>query len=102
MKAVDGTRDLLLTDGMYFVQLDRTCAVGADVAPALLGRRAVCGGTTLIGSVDMQRDGRWQASVAADPSVDAIGFVPVTKPCENRLDAIVALWRARRDAFINC
>ena len=101
MHNVDGTRDLLLTDDRYFVQLDPASAVDREMAVAYLGRRGICGGTRLVGSVEMQQDGRWRASVATDPTRDPQGYRRVALDRENRYDAIVALWQARGDAFVN-
>ena len=101
MRSVDGTQDLLLVDGTYFVQLDPARQVHEEVAVAYLGRRGVCGDTRLVGSVEMQVDGRWRASVATDPARDSQGYRRVASDRENRLDAIVALWQNRADAFIN-
>lgn len=101
MHDVDGTRDLLLVDGTYFVQLDPARTVGADVAVAFLGRRSISGDTVLVGSVEMQKDRRWRALVSTDPTHDAQGFRSVAQDRENRYDAIVALWQARGDAFVD-
>jgi len=100
MHAVDGSRDLLLVDDTYFVQLDPARQVGEDIAVAFLGRRGVSGLTALVGSVEMQQDGRWRASVASEPSHGLLGFRRVALNRENRFDAIVALWHARRDAYV--
>lgn len=97
---VDGTRDLLLIDDTYFVQLDPDRTVDAEIAVAYLGRRGIAGDTALVGSVEMQQDGRWRASVAIDPSRDVRGYCRVAHDRENRYDAIVALWHARADAFV--
>jgi hypothetical protein len=101
MLSVDGSRELLLTDGTYFVQLDPARRVDADVATAYLGRRRIAGGVTVVGSAEMQNDGRWRASVATDPVANAAGYTRVACDCENRLDALVALWNARQDAFLS-
>jgi hypothetical protein len=101
MRSVDGTQDLLLDDGTYFVQLDPERRVDEEVAVAYLGRRGIGGDTQLVGSVEMQTDGRWRASVATDPAQDSQGYRRVTSDRENRFDAIVALWQNRSEAFVN-
>ena len=84
MRNVDGTRDLLLVDDTYFVQLDPNRTVDEEIAIAYLGRRGIAGDTALVGSVEMQKDGRWRASVATDPSCDVRGYRRVARDRENR------------------
>ena len=100
MQTIDGTRDLLLTRNSFFVQLDPSRKVREDMATAYLVRRCICGGVTLVGSAEIQPDGRWRASVASDPLTEPLGYLRVAWDCENRYDAIVALWLARTEAFV--
>jgi hypothetical protein len=100
MRTPDGQHDLLLNSDVFFVQLDPERRVDDEMAVAFLGRRKLSGGVTLVGSVEMQRDGRWRASVAADPSRVPKGYIRVAVNRENRYDAIVAVWQARDDAYV--
>jgi hypothetical protein len=100
MRTPDGRHDLLLNSEVFFVQLDPERRVDDEIAVAFLGRRNLSGGVTLVGSVEMQRDGRWRASVAADPARVRKGYVRVAVNCENRYDAIVAVWHAREEAYV--
>jgi len=99
MHTIDGTHDLLLDRGEFFVQLDSDWPGDPELAPAFLGRRQVTGRAALIGSVEIQSDGRWRASVAVDPAVNAQRFSRVASNVSDRYDAIVALWHARSQAY---
>lgn len=47
------------------------------------------------------RDGQWAASIKQDATVFRVGYVPPTLGMFGcRMDAINALWKARRDAWL--
>lgn len=99
MHTIDGTRDLLLERDEFFIQLDSDWPGDPALAPAFLGRRRVTGRATLVGSAEMQPDGHWRASVAADPTVRPEGYVRVAHDVDHRHVAVVALWHARVHAY---
>jgi hypothetical protein len=92
----------ILDDGEYYVELNVNYP--PEDAPGFLQRRCYVGVTTpggyeCVGSFERNAAGNWQASIDAayDPKTDSdrrrLGEYPT------RLDAIAALWSARRDAF---
>jgi hypothetical protein len=99
---IDGGRDLLLDDGKYFVQLDPNATQASDVALAFLGVRLASGGVAAIGSAERRPNESWRTCIAADPARVTGGFVVVAEGLEHRVDAIVAMWQVRGDAYIGC
>ena len=98
---VSATR--VLEDDEFCVVLDDARA--QDIANGFLQRKCFVGpaspaGLCCVGSFGQDADGTWSAKVAAplDPSTDSDCEV-VARGVE-RLDAIVALWHARRRAFL--
>ena len=95
-------RALVLDDGEFYVELNENFAV--DEAPGFLQRRCYVGVTTpggyeCVGSFAQDPRGRWQASVYApyDPVTDSDSRSLGRH--NSRMDAIVALWSARRQAL---
>jgi len=95
-------RALILDDGDYYVELNENFP--AAIAPGFLQRRCYVGVTTpggyeCIGSFERQAGGVWRASVDSlyDPSTDSDSRS--VGEYAGRLDVIVALWSARRDAL---
>ena len=92
----------ILDDGEFYVELNGN--VPPAQAAGFLQRRCYVGVTTpggyeCVGSFERNAAGHWQASIDAvyDPKTGSdnrpLGVHPT------RLDAIAALWSARRDAF---
>lgn len=93
---------IILDDAIYYIELN--CNYEASSAPGFLHRRCTVGVTTpggyeCIGSFDKDYRGMWNASIDTifDPETDsdATGLGDF----DQRLDAIVALWSARRSAY---
>jgi hypothetical protein len=93
---------IILDDGLFYIELN--CNYEPSSAPGFLHRRCAVGVTTpggyeCIGSFDQTIGGMWSASIDAiyDPETDsdATGLGDF----DQRLDAIVALWSARRSAY---
>jgi hypothetical protein len=91
--------ELLLDDGNYYIVLNPHQA--ASTAAGFLQRRcsvgsATPGGFECVGSFAIETDGRWAAHIAKDcGAVDDSSSTAVTTGVD-RLEAIIALWQARR------
>ncbi|POR07961.1 hypothetical protein [Diaphorobacter sp. LR2014-1] len=90
---------IILDDGVYFVDLN--CNYETAKAPGFLQRRCSNGLTTpggyeCVGSFDKAADGTWRADVNAayDPETD--GDCRRVIEGVSRMDAIAALWAARK------
>jgi hypothetical protein len=94
---------VVLDDHEFYVCLNDSQA--ADIACGFLERRCFVStsapaGFECVGSFFMRADGTWSAHIAkASDHIDESDFTVVTEGVE-RLDAIVALWRARHQAYI--
>jgi len=95
-------RTLILDDGEFYVELNEDFPV-AD-APGFLQRRCYVGVTTpdgyeSVGRFDRDPHSGWHGCVDApyDPSTNSTSCS--LGRFSNRMDAIVALWLARRDAL---
>lgn len=93
---------IILDDDEYFIDLN--CNYEATIAPGFLQRRCAYGLTTpagfeCVGSFDKALDGTWNASVNApyDPETD--GDSLAVAEGVSRMDAIAALWAARKSAL---
>lgn len=47
------------------------------------------------------RDGKWAASINSKHTIFRVGYVPGLGVFDTRIDAISALWNARRDAWLH-
>jgi hypothetical protein len=98
MSLVAKTHDplkLLLVDDEFRARLDPADRSGDDVATVLLERVSLSGDVDKLGSVHLQADQTWLAAILGGPDE----FVVVALVAD-RFDAIVALWRHRREAFL--
>ncbi len=86
---------LLLDDGEYRARLDPAANVADDIAPVLLERIGVAGAVYPLGGVHLQSDQTWLAAISGGP-----GEFTVVARVVDRYDAIVTLWRHRREAFL--
>ena len=93
--AHDDSSMALLDDAEFRVCLDPESTQAEDMATAFLERRCLSGAAERIGSVHLQADQTWLATIPSARDE----FIVVAK-VSNRLDAIVALWQHRREAFL--
>lgn len=93
--AHDDASKALLDDAEFRVCLDPESTQAEDMAIAFLERRCLTGAAERIGSVHLQADQTWLAAMLSGRDE----FIVVAKVA-NRLDAIVALWQHRREAFL--
>ena len=103
MQSANVSSKCVLEDEDYFVALDDRRA--EDMSDGQLQRKCLVssgtpGGVSCVGSFGQDLNGTWSAKIAAP-------FDPVTGcDCEvvsqgvERLDAVVALWRARHRAYL--
>jgi len=97
------TGQLILDDGEFYVVLNPNHA--PDVAAGYLERRCFVtpstpGGFECIGSFTMQPGGLWEAKISkVYEAADDSDCTVVTHSVDRR-DAIVALWKARYEAFV--
>jgi hypothetical protein len=93
----------LLDDGEYYVVLNENQA--SDLAAGFLERRCFVssstpGGFEVLGSFAMAPAGTWEARITkVYDARDDIDCTVVARGVE-RMEAIVALWRARLDAYL--
>jgi len=93
--AYSETSKLLLDDGEFRVRLDPQSPEADDMANVFLERQGVFDQVERVGSVHLQTDQTWLAAVRGGRDE----FVSVAK-VSDRVDAIVALWQHRREAFL--
>ena len=98
------TQRTLLDDMNYQVVLDDRRS--PDIADGVLERRCLTSSSTpagcaCVGGFEMQRDGQWTAWVATPSATRSGADRRLVAAGVERLDAIVALWGARNDAFFN-
>ena len=92
----------ILDDGEYYVELNVNYP--PEDAPGFLQRRCYVGITTpggyeCIGRFDRSPRGTWQASIDAPYDPVSQSDTRSLGQHRSRLDAIAALWSARREAF---
>jgi hypothetical protein len=93
----------LLEDEPYELLLDPSQA--SDIAGGFLQRRCFVSAATpdgfeVLGAFTMASDGTWEARITRAPDTrEGNGYTVVARRVE-RAEAIVALWRARFDAYI--
>jgi hypothetical protein len=95
-------RALILDDGEYFVELNEAFPVGD--APGFLQRRCYIGVTTpdgyeSVGRFDRDPHGGWHAGIDAPYDSGTNSSCRSLGRHSGRMDAIVALWFARREAL---
>ena len=89
------TSKLLLDDGEFCVRFDPKSTEADDMATVFLERQGLSDQPERVGSVHLQADQTWLAAVSGGRDE----FVVIAK-VSDRFDAIVALWRHRREAFL--
>jgi len=99
MTTNDAHAQYLLDDGEYYLRLDPESRAAQDMATVALEWRSLVSTPERIGSVELQADQTWIACVAAPENAFPSGFEFIATAA-NRLDAIVALWQHRREAFL--
>ena len=103
MASTTQTAQVILDDGEFYVVLNPNHT--PDVAAGYLERRCLVtpstpGGFECIGSFTMQPAGAWEAKISKVYSaVDDCDCTVVAQEVD-RLAAIVALWKARYEAFV--
>ena len=95
MSRVSDPIKLLLVDGEFRARLDPRDAARDDVATVLLERVGLNGEVDKLGSVHLQADQTWLAAILSGP--DEFTVVAVVG---DRYEAIVKLWKHRREAFL--
>ena len=93
--AHDATMKLLLDDGEFFVRLDPKSLEAEDMATVLLERQGLNDQVERVGSVHLQADQTWLATVSGHCEK-----LVVVAQVFDRFHAIVALWQHRREAFL--
>lgn len=95
------TDRIILDDGAFFIDLNwdhpKACAPGFLVHRIDFGADRP-GGYECIGTFDQMGDGTWSASINTpyDPVMDR--WIQIVASEAARMDAIAALWKARRHA----
>jgi hypothetical protein len=98
------TRRTLLDDMVYLVVLDDRRS--PDIADGVLERRCLTSSSTPAGSAGvggfaMLRDGTWTAWISAPSATQSGADRRIVATGVERMEAVVALWRARHDAYFN-
>ena len=94
----------ILDDGEFYVVLDTTTH-SPDVAGGFLERRCPVSASTprgfeCIGGFMKQIDGQWKATIAKGTDLSGEGEAALVAKNVGRADAIVALWKAKYEAFV--
>ena len=77
----------------------RTSPTASSSASVWLASSSTPSGTARIGAFEIQRDGTWKAWIEAPSGKDGGADQLTVATGVERVAAIVALWRARTDAF---